>query len=58
VAHVGDDAIQSIEVMGYDSARRCYFASFFDSTGGYGTEEIRHDGDTWTWRGSRLTKDG
>jgi hypothetical protein len=53
-ARVGDDAIQSIEIIGYDPARRCYFASFFDSTGGYGTEELRCDGDTWTWRGSNV----
>jgi hypothetical protein len=51
---VGDDAIKSIEIIGYDPARRCYFAPFFDSTGGSGTEEIRLDGNTWTWRGSNV----
>ena len=51
---VGDDAIKSIEIMGYDSNRQCYFASFFDSTGGFGTEELRLDGNTWTWRGSNV----
>jgi hypothetical protein len=51
---VGDDTIKSIEIMGYDSHRQCYFGSFFDSTGGFGTEEIRLDGKTWTWRGSNV----
>lgn len=53
-AKVGDDAIKSIEIMGYDPERQCYFAPFFDSTGGFGTEEIRLDGNTWTWRGSNV----
>lgn len=51
---VGDAAINSIEIMGYDAERQCYFASFFDSTGDFGKEEIRLDGDTWTWRGSNV----
>jgi hypothetical protein len=51
---VGDNVIKSMEIMGYDPARRCYFAPFFDSTGGFGTEEIRRDGNTWTWRGSNV----
>ena len=25
-----------------------------DSTGGYGTEQLYLDGDTWTWRGSNV----
>jgi hypothetical protein len=53
-AKVGDAAIKSIEIMGYDAERQSYFASFFDSTGGFGTEEIRLDGNTWTWRGSNV----
>jgi hypothetical protein len=51
-SRVGGSRIKSIEIMGYDPERRCYFASFFDSTGGSGTEEIRLNGNTWTWRGS------
>jgi hypothetical protein len=51
---VGDDNIKSLEVMGYDPAQRRYFASFFDSTGGSGLEELRRDGNTWTWRGSNV----
>lgn len=51
---VGDAAIKSIEIMGYDPRRQSYFAPFFDSTGGFGTEEIRLDGNTWTWRGSNV----
>jgi hypothetical protein len=51
---VGDEVIKSIEIMGYDPERQCYYASFFDSTGGFGTEEIRPDGNTWTWRGSNV----
>jgi hypothetical protein len=53
-AKVGKDAIKSMEVMGYDPERQCYFASFFDSTGGFGVEELRRDGNTWTWRGSNV----
>ena len=51
---VGDAAIKSIEIMGYDPERQCYFAPFFDSTGGFGVEEIRLNGNTWTWRGSNV----
>ena len=51
---VGNDPIQSIEIMGYDPGRQCYFASFFDSTGGFGVEELRRDGNTWTWRGANV----
>jgi hypothetical protein len=53
-ARVGDDAIKSLEIIGYDPERRRYFASFFDSTGGFGVEELRLDGNTWTWRGSNV----
>lgn len=53
-ARVGDDNIRSIEIMGYDPKRQCYFAPFFDSTGGFGTEEIQLDGNTWIWRGSNV----
>jgi hypothetical protein len=53
-SRVGDDAIKSMEIIGYDAERRCYVAPFFDSTGGFGTEEIRLDGNTWTWRGSNV----
>ncbi len=51
---VGNNAIKSIEILGYDPERQHYFASFFDSTGGFGTEEVRLDGNTWTWRGSNV----
>lgn len=53
-ARVGDDAIKSLEIIGYDPERQCYSASFFDSTGGSGVEELRRDGNTWTWRGSNV----
>jgi len=53
-AKVGDDAIKSLEIIGYDPERQCYLARFFDSTGGFGEEEIRLDGNTWTWRGSNV----
>jgi hypothetical protein len=53
-ARVGDDAIKSLEIIGYDPDRQCYLATFFDSTGGFGVEEIRLDGKTWTWRGSNV----
>lgn len=51
---VGEDDIKSIEIIGYDPACQCYFAFFFDSTGGFGKEEIRLNGNTWTWRGSNV----
>ena len=44
---VGDDVIKSIEIMGYDAERQSYFAPFFDSTGGFGTEEIRLMQNIW-----------
>jgi hypothetical protein len=53
-ASVGDDAIHSLEIIGYDSARQCYLASFFDSTGGSGVEELRLEGKKWIWRGSNV----
>jgi hypothetical protein len=53
-SRVGGNSIKSLEIIGYDSERRCYFAPFFDSTGGFGTEEIRLEGNTWTWRGSNV----
>ena len=52
--NVGDVVIKSLGIMGYDADRQCYFATFFDNTGGFGTEEIRLDGNTWTWRGSNV----
>jgi hypothetical protein len=51
---VGDDRIHSLEVIGYDAEQRRYSASFFDSTGGSGIEELRRDGATWIWRGSNV----
>jgi hypothetical protein len=51
---VGDDTIKSIEIMCYDPERKSYFAYFFDSTGGYGQENVRLDGNTWMWRGSNI----
>lgn len=53
-ASVGDDTIKSLEIIGYDPERQCYFASFFDSTGGFGVEEIRLEDNTWIWRGSNV----
>jgi hypothetical protein len=51
---VGEDRIRSLEIIGYDTKQRRYSASFFDSTGGSGIEELRRDGATWTWRGSNV----
>jgi hypothetical protein len=51
---VGGSPIKSIEIMGYDPERQCYFAPFFDSTGDFGTEEIRFDENKWIWRGSNV----
>jgi hypothetical protein len=51
---MGDDVIKTLEIIGYDAKRHCYLATFFDSTGGYGTEELRVANNTWTWRGSNV----
>jgi hypothetical protein len=51
---VGDDRIKSLEVIGYDAEQQRHFASFFDSTGGSGVEELRRNGNTWTWLGSNV----
>jgi hypothetical protein len=53
-SNVGDDNIKSLEVIGFDPGQQRYFASFFDSTGGSGVEELRRSGNTWTWRGSNV----
>src|SRR5688572_11174563 len=49
---IGDDVIDSLELMGYDPKQQGYFATFFDSTGGCGTEQLQYEGNTWIWRGS------
>jgi hypothetical protein len=51
---VGDETINSIEFIGYDADQKCYPATFFDSTGGFGQEIIRLEGNTWVWRGSNV----
>jgi hypothetical protein len=51
---IGDDDIRSTEIMGYNPAQKNFFSFFFDSTGGYGQEDIRLDGNTWIWRGSNI----
>jgi hypothetical protein len=53
-AKIGDAAIRSMEIIGYDARRKCYFATFFDNTGGSGEETIHVDGNTWIWRGSNV----
>jgi hypothetical protein len=51
---MGNDVVKSLEIIGYDPSRKCYLASFFDSTGGSGQEEMRYEDNTWTWRGSNV----
>jgi hypothetical protein len=53
-ARLGDEHLHSLEILGYDEARQCHLATFFDSTGGTGVEELRREGNTWTWRGSNV----
>jgi hypothetical protein len=60
-SRVGDDAIKSIEIMGYDPERRCYFAPFFVVSDDGKTVRARHeksdDGNNWTlWMDVTLTK--
>lgn len=49
---IGDEHSSSLEIIGYDPDRNCYTATFFDSSGGSGMEEIWLNGSTWLWRGS------
>jgi hypothetical protein len=51
---VGGVHSNSLEMIGYDVDRKCYVATFFDSTGGSGREDIQLEGNTWTWRGSNV----
>ena len=51
---VGEDAIKSIEIMGYDPDRQMLFRALLRQHRRPGTEEIRLDGNTWTWRGSNV----
>jgi hypothetical protein len=51
---VGDDHSNSLEIIGYDKERKCYSATFFDSTGGSGHEDVRLEGNAWVWRGSNV----
>lgn len=51
---VGDEYSYSLEIIGYDAEQACYVATFFDSSGGSGTETIQLEGNTWTWRGSNV----
>lgn len=49
---LGNEYSYSLEIIGYDAERKCYTASFFDSAGGSGREDIQVEANTWTWRGS------
>lgn len=51
---VGETYSNSLEIIGYNAERKCYEATFFDSTGSSGKEDIHLDGNTWTWRGSNV----
>lgn len=46
--------IHGIEIIGYDPARQTYFGPFFDNQGSVGSEELRLDGETWTWYGENV----
>lgn len=53
-AKIGGLHLDSLEILGYDTDSCHYFATYIDSTGGYGTEQVYLDGNTWTWRGSNV----
>lgn len=53
-SRVGEDTVRSLEIIGFDQERQYYVATFFDSAGGSGVEELRQEGGTWTWRGSNV----
>lgn len=49
---VGGEQGASLEILGYDAASNLYTATFFDSAGACGKEDLQVAGNTWTWRGS------
>lgn len=53
-AKMGEESVRSLEIIGYDANRKCYLATFYDNTGGYGQEAIYLDDNIWMWRGSNV----
>ena len=50
-SELGGETI-SIGFVGYDTEKKIYTSTGFDSHGGHGVELGTLDGDTWTWTGS------
>jgi hypothetical protein len=51
---IGDEETKGVELIGYDTPRQAYFTPFFDNQGSAGFEELRADGNTWTWLGKNV----
>ena len=49
---------ESITFTTYDTDKKMYTATGFDSGGGHGIDQGSLDGDTWTWTGSEKLPDG
>jgi hypothetical protein len=50
-SHVADAEYKSIEIIGYDAARKVYTLTFFDSWGGTGRYDATVQGNVWTYSG-------
>lgn len=51
---VGNTDVGGTEIIGYDAQSNKYHTHFFDSQGNLTTEELRVEGDTWTWKGEKV----
>ena len=53
-SRMNEQKIHGVEIIGYDSSRKAYFAPFFDDQGSVGWEEIRFENNTWIWNGENV----
>jgi hypothetical protein len=53
-SRIGHEEIKGVELIGWDESRRAFFVPFFDSQGSVGFEELRVDGEKWTWQGENV----
>lgn len=51
---VSEEMVESLEIIGYDANSDYFTVTFFDNSGGTGTEKLRNDGNTWTWLGENV----
>src|SRR5438874_6055589 len=50
---IGNIDVGGTEIIGYDAESKTYQSYFFDSQGNISMQEMRVNGDTWTWTGER-----